>query len=338
MARIREEDYAYAAAHIHAKETKLMNQNKFDRLFDIADPSDAVKILMESGYGSDHMDNSKEGAGNVEMLLSAELKKVYDLLSGILPNPQVVDLFLRQYDYLNAKLILKAEFLGIDAKNSLSPLGMIKPEKLFRLITERKFSELPDIFSKAIIQSIDTFRQTDDPQTIDFILDKANYENMMEDAINTEEPFLIELVKRLIDTANIRVFVRAKLLSKSGPFIRTALIPGGSIAESTFGELSEKNLEQFFDALKFTDLSDLSHKLSKAVKHPNGISEVEKTLDDSIILFLNEGKYISMGIEPVIAYLFYKETEIKNARLIITGKINKISQETIKERLRLGYA
>jgi V/A-type H+-transporting ATPase subunit C len=45
-----------------------------------------------------------------------------------------------------------------------------------------------------------------------------------------------------------------------------------------------------------------------------------------------------MGIEPVIAYLFFKDTEIKNARLILTGKANKISQETIKERLRLGYA
>ena len=65
---------------------------------------------------------------------------------------------------------------------------------------------------------------------------------------------------------------------------------------------------------------------------------MKKILDDFITLYLKDSKYVVMGVSPVIGYLFFKETEIKNARLIITGVKNKIPRETIKERLRLGYA
>jgi len=41
-----------------------------------------------------------------------------------------------------------------------------------------------------------------------------------------------------------------------------------------------------------------------------------------------------MGVEPVIAWLFYKEAEIRNVRLILTGKINGIPSNIIGERLR----
>jgi V/A-type H+-transporting ATPase subunit C len=337
MSRIKEEDYAYATALIRAKEMKLMNQGKLERLLDAADSSDAIKILVESGYGSDHIDYGKEETGNIEALLSTELKKACDMLSEIIPDPKVIELFLYQYDYLNAKLILKAEFVGIDVKNDLSSLGTIQPDKLFKFIAERNFSELPEILGRAITDSIDSFNQAGDPQEIDFIMDKACYENMLAEAMQISEPFLVEFVKRMIDIANIRIFIRAKLLSKPA-IIRKAAIPEGSIPESTFEMLAERNLDQFFEALKSTGYAELSPKLAAAVKHPSGISEIEKTLDDSINLFLKGSKYLIMGIEPVIAYLFFKDTEIKNARLILTGKANKISQETIKERLRLGYA
>ncbi len=338
MARIREEDYAFATARIRSIETKLMNRTKLDRLMDIADPSDAIKVLMESGYGTDRLDNSKDGAANVEVLLSSEHKKAYDFLFEILPDPEIAHLFMRRYDYLNAKLILKAEFLGLDIKRSLSPLGTIKPEVLIRIIAERKLSELPQIFGDAISESLDSFAQTGDPQTIDLILDRASYENMLTDAKNSEEPFLVELVEKLSDTANIRVFIRAKLLSRSSNFIRKALVGGGKLPGSFFEEFSDKSLDQFFDGMKAYGLEKLAKELMAVVKNPDGLSEVERVLEDSIIVFLGQAKYDIFGVKPVIAYLFFKETEIKNARLIMTGKINNISQETIKERLRLGYA
>jgi V/A-type H+-transporting ATPase subunit C len=161
---------------------------------------------------------------------------------------------------------------------------------------------------------------------------------MMADAEKSEDPVLIKLVNMLIDTANIRIFIRSKQLKKSDDFIRKAWIKSGSFKEEMFEEMVNEGLDKIFSVLKDIGYDKLATQLNEAANNEDGISEIEKILDDFITLYLKESKYEVMGVAPVIGYLFFKENEIKNARLIITGVKNKISRETIKERLRLGYA
>ncbi|MGI6086017.1 MAG: V-type ATP synthase subunit C [Acetivibrionales bacterium] len=338
MARIKEEGYAYATARIRVRETKLLSTSRLERLFDIIDSADAIKFLTEAGYSGETPDDGKEGTEDVEKLLSSELKKAYEFIEEILPDPLVINLFKKKFDYLNAKLMLKAGFLKIDVTDALSDMGVIEPVKLQKLIIEKKFDEVPEIFGKAILNAEESFNKTGDPQIIDFILDNACYAEMMDDAVNSQDPALIKLVNMLIDTANIRIFIRSKLLNKAEDFIRKAWIKSGSFNEEMFEEILSLGLDKLFDVLKDIGYEKLVTRLIKVVNNENGISEIEKILDDFITLYLKESKFVVMGIEPVIGYLFFKETEIKNARLIITGVKNKISRETIKERLRLGYA
>ncbi|NLO99483.1 MAG: V-type ATP synthase subunit C [Clostridiaceae bacterium] len=338
MARIKEEGYAYATARIRVRESKLLPLSRLERLFDITDSVDAIKLLAEAGYSGQDPDSGKEGTGDVEKLLTSELKKAYDFIEEIIPDPLVINLFRKRYDYLNAKFILKAEFLKIDAKETLSDMGTIEPARLLKLMTERKFEDVSEIFSQAILAAEEAFNKTGDPQLIDFILDNASYAEMLADAEKSEDPVLIKLINMLIDTANIRIFIRAKLLKKSEDFIRKAWIKNGSFKEENFEEIINEGLDKFFSVLKAVGYDKLAAQLNVAADKEDGISEIEKILDDFITLYLKDSKYVVMGVSPVIGYLFFKETEIKNARLIITGVKNKIPRETIKERLRLGYA
>lgn len=338
MARVKQEDYAYATARIRARETKLLSRNRLERLFEMKDYSDAVKIMVEAGYGNEQIDNRKSGAENLENILSSELLKTYDLIGEMIPDPMVLTLFKKRYDYLNAKLIIKAEALKTDVSKSLTKLGNIDPVKLLKLISGRNLNDLPEIFREAITAGLDEFNISNDPQMIDFIMDKANYRDMSEDARLSEDTFLIKLVDMLVDIANLRILIRSKLLTKPDEFIKRAWISGGSFSGKLYQEMENKGLDKLFEILKNLDQATLATDLSEAIGKPDGISEVEKVLDDYIILLLRQGRFVTMGIEPVIGYLFFKETEIKNARLIITGVMNKISRETIKERLRLGYA
>ncbi|NLM75190.1 MAG: V-type ATP synthase subunit C [Clostridiaceae bacterium] len=338
MGRIREEDYAYATARVRAVEVRLMDDNKINRLLNMTDPQDAVKFLLESGYGADHTDSEKKAAENIEVLFDDELKNTYNFLLEILPSPEPVYLFMRRYDYLNAKLILKAEFLGVNVLERLSHLGTIEPEKLHEYITDRNFDELPEIFSEAIHESIEAFNLTRDPQVIDLILDKASYQNMLSDAMRYEDPFLTKLVKKLIDTANIRIIIRTELLGQPEEFIKKALIEGGNFPVGGSQEFSGQNREKLLQILNEAGLEKLSLKLAKAFENNHGISEIEKILDDYVISYFKPSKFAILGLDPVIAYLFLKETEIKNLRLIITGMVNKIPAEAIRERLRMSYA
>lgn len=338
MARLRDEDYAYATARIRAIENRLITRQRLDRLIDAPGPEEAMKLLAESGYGAGDEDLTLVSVNSFENLLSSELVKTYALLENILPDPEIISLFKRRNDYLNAKTILKAEFLGNEDAGILAGGGTIPPQKLRRMIADRNLADLPEVFKKAIMECVDAYGRSGDPQEIDFILDKAMYDNMAQDAADTGDGYIGELVRLLRDIANIRIFVRAKLLNKSRDFLSRALVGGGRIPEGAYLDFSDKPLDAFLETIRFTALSDLAAMLHESVKNGSDISVIEKMLDDYFMENVRKSRYTAMGVEPVIAYLFYKEAEIRNIRLILTGKTNRIPAETIRERLRAGYA
>ena len=51
-----------------------------------------------------------------------------------------------------------------------------------------------------------------------------------------------------------------------------------------------------------------------------------------------DSKYIVFGPEPLFTYLVAKEREINAIRMIMVSKINNISPDKVKERLRDTYA
>lgn len=52
---------------------------------------------------------------------------------------------------------------------------------------------------------------------------------------------------------------------------------------------------------------------------------------------MKEAKIVTKGLEPVLTYMYVKENEIKQIRTIMVGKLNNITKEVIRERLRDGY-
>ncbi|MGB4132343.1 MAG: V-type ATPase subunit, partial [Tepidanaerobacteraceae bacterium] len=63
----------------------------------------------------------------------------------------------------------------------------------------------------------------------------------------------------------------------------------------------------------------------------------EKLIDNFLISLARRGLYKPFGSETVIGYLAARENEIKLLRIIMVGKINGISSDMIRERLRDVY-
>ena len=69
----------------------------------------------------------------------------------------------------------------------------------------------------------------------------------------------------------------------------------------------------------------------------SSVSLLEKLVDNYIMDMMKNAKIIPFGVEPLLAYIYAKETEIKIIRIIMVGKLNNISGEVIRERLRDIY-
>jgi len=328
--------YAYSVARIRAVERNLIDRQKLDRMVEAKSPDEALKVLLDAGYGSPGGDvlNVYE----YETLLKEESKKVYSLLKEIAPQPEVFDMFLQKNDYHNAKVILKSEFLGgKDNDDILIDSASIPVNKLKIMIRERKMKEMPPIMREAIEECIDTFNRTGDPQSIDLILDRAAYANMVKLAEATKEPFIIELVRIMVDLTNLKIFFRIKAMKKSWDFLQKILLPGGSIEHGRFISMLQGSLEEALSTLDATPYASIVAEGIEDYQRTGSLTKFEKLADNYTAKFIKKARYISLGVEPLVAYLLTKETEIKNARIIMVGKINGISNDIIRERLRESY-
>ncbi len=332
--RSNDTQYAYSVSRIRAIERKLLDKGKLDRMVEAKSPDEALKVLNEADYGKSGSDST---IYEYENLLRDENKKVYNLMKEIAPEPDVFDLFLISNDYHNIKVLLKSEFSGQDNDSLLVESGSIPSGKLKTMIRDRNMANMPTIMKNAVDECIEAYNKTLDPQIIDIILDKASFKQMKDTSIKSGSKFIKDLVTLFIDLANIKVFLRVKALNKTWDFLQKVLIPEGSISSKLFIQNLENPLDSFVDALQFTSLGAFLQEGIESFKTTGTLTKFEKLSDNLILNYVKKAKYISLGIEPLVGYLMAKEMEIKNARIVMVGKINNISNEVIKERLREAY-
>lgn len=334
MAKIKDTDYLFSTARVRSVEKNMLTRERAEKMIDAKTTSDALRVLDDIGYGhgSEAVDPN-----NYEELLTEEHKKTYDFITSIAPELEHFNMFLFPYDYHNLKVIMKAEYLGIDASDSLVDTGSIDLKVLKFSVKERDFSALTENMEKALKEIIETFPKTNDPQLIDIILDKYCYDEMLSSAEKTKSDFIINYVKMQIDAINLKTYVRLKKMNKSWDFFTKVFLHGGNIHEQVFIKSYDEPFEKFAEQLSAYDYKEKFLEGTSALVDTGMFTTLEKLLDNKLIQYIKNAKYVPFGIEPLVGYLLAKDNEIKIARIILAGKLAGISPELLRERLRETY-
>lgn len=317
--------YAYSVARIRVAEINMLDRNRIERMIDSDTVAGTMRILNEIGYS---------GSVDYEQILKKETANLYAYLKSISPEPEVFDIFAHRYDSHNLKVLIKSELSGNDNENLLTDNGVFDKNELRVMVRERDLKKLPVEFADAVVKILDVFARTKDPQIIDILLDKAYYVLFMRLATDTGSKYLMNLAKLIIDIANINAFIRIKSKMEDLDLLSRVLIEGGNVPVELYTRSFGNDMEVFREQLKGSGYSGL---LDVFLDDTGGITVFEKACDNFIMAYVRKYKNRTFGIEPLIGYMLGKETEIKNARIILVGKINRISRDTIRERLRDGY-
>ncbi len=331
----KQSDYIFASARVRGVEKYLLSQEKIDKLLDAATSADALKILYDMEYGDGEEPVSPE---QFEKLLTEEHNWVYGFISSIAPDPQEFTMFRYPYDYHNLKVLLTAEYKMVDPRPMLLEFGSINTERLEAMVRDREFSSMTPMMKSAVLDAIDVFAKTGDPQKIDLILDKACYGDMLAAAEKIKAGrFLLDYVKLSIDTINMKTFARVRVLRKSQDFFSRAFLEGGNIPEKLFLESYDESLEQLTERLLPFGFHAVLAQGGAMLKETGKFTLLEKLCDDKIIQLIRTARYVTFGIEPLAAYLIGKEYEIKSVRIIMAGKLAGLPNEVIRERVRETY-
>lgn len=334
MTKIKDTDYLFSTARVRSIEKNMLTHERAEKMIDAKTNEDALRVLDDCNYGSG---NEMADPNDYEKLLTEEHKKTYDFITSVAPEIDYFNMFLYPYDYHNLKVIMKSEYLGIDASDTLVDTGSIDLKVLQYSVKERDFSELTENMGNAIKEIIETFPKTNDPQIIDIIFDRYCYDEMLKSAENTKNNFIIDYVKMQIDAINLKTYVRLKKMNKSWDFFSKVFLNGGKIYEQVFIKNYDEPFDKFADQLSAYDFKETFLEGTEALRETGMFTTLEKLLDNKLIEYIKYAKYVPFGIEPLVGYLIAKDNEIKIARIILAGKLAGISPELIRERLRETY-
>ena len=327
----KREAYLCLSAMLRAREPKLLNNDRAARMLDAASFDEAARMLTDSGYP----DMSQMSAKELETSLSARRDEIFAELAKLVPDKAIVDVFKMKYDYHNAKVIIKAEAMGQDARRLMSASGRIEPDKLLETYNEDRLSQLPETFGAALEEAKSTLARTANPQLADFILDRAYFAELRAAALDLGCPFLDGYADILTDSTNLKSAVRTVRMGKGFDFMEEVLIPGGTV---DVGRIVAAGDKESITALYANSLLDRAAALGAEAMEGGSMTDFEKACDNAVTAYLKRAKLVSYGPEAAIAYLAAVENEITAVRMILTGRLAGVSSESIRERLRDMYA
>ncbi|MDV3427249.1 MAG: V-type ATP synthase subunit C [Bacillota bacterium] len=328
-------DFAKYVSRLRAIETKLLDKTKIERMKDASSLDEVLRILGETEYAA--AASSIKKPEDYEMVLSRELKNLYQLMYELTPERKIIDLFSLRYDYHNIKVLLKGKYSGKSFDDMLINVGTIPAEKLSDYIKNNDYRDLDPLLREAIENTQHDYQETKDSQRIDLILDKYLYKDMLIRSEQLSNEFLLKFTKINIDLINIKTFLRVKKQKKGRDFLKEALLNGGSVDNDVFLNSLNDSVDNLVSRLSYTDYYKIMKTGLEDYDRNENIIGFERLADDFLMNIIKDTKLISFGAEPIAAYIVAKETEIKLLRIILVGKLNNIPSEVLGERLRDSY-
>lgn len=331
MEQSNERDYLYASGRIRVLEGKLLNRERARRMIESRTPEDAFRILGDCGYESPALYTAEE----LEKLLDQERRRVFAMVSEIIPDQQVVAVFQVRYDIHNIKVLLKSAALAGEVPAILSDSGRFSPSRLIPMLREMTLKELPPLLARAITEARDILARTGDPQLMDIQLDRACLKEMLALAQETGSPFLTDYVRLYIDAANLRALVRLKRMEKGSALLHQALTAGGNIPPRPLAqEATDATLETFFSR---SPLKEAAKAGASVLKYGTALTDMDRLCDNALMASIRKARTLAFGLPLAAAYLAAKEAEITALRVILSGRLANIPPESIRERTRDYY-
>ncbi len=328
-------EFSQAVIRIKVLEKRLLSRARLERMVDAKDMDEVFKILAETEYQM-HLNNVARPE-DYENILSAELRRVYKLMNELTGEKIITQLLSLKYDYHNLKVLVKERVLGKSLKDLFVPYGTQDLTKLKAAMSQEDFSDLEKRIGDALGETVAEYEKSKDPQMIDIVLDRHYYRHLRALADETGIPMFQEFVMNQVDFTNMKTLIRVKKMEKDMKFLDEVLLDGGAIDRDKILYSINDSLDGILDKFRKENIGKPLTEGLEAFRRTGRLSDFEKIIDNRLMEINEPSRSIVFGPEPLFSYLHAKEAEIKALRIVMISKINKLSPEVIRERLRDLY-
>lgn len=323
---MRENEYAYGVARIRCNEVRLLNNADIEQMINASDYKQVLAILFDKGWNTEVVGTD---FSNVFMRKS---NSVWQLICECVSDIHVLDSLVVANDFHNLKAALKCLISGEKMQKHMIGPSINEPELVMQAVKKKDYELLPEYMEEPAHRAYDVLVNTGLGQMADITLDKAALETRLDMAKRAKNKMLIELTEFLCAVTNIKIAVRCVNTGKSERFMEDAMCDCTLIDKQELKKAAMSGKEKIVELVsRISALDGIGEHIKKG-----GVG-LEKWIDDKMIAIVSAAKAESIGIEPIIAYYIAADTEIKNVRVILSAKINGVSPDSIRKRVREVY-
>ncbi len=340
--------YPYTYVRVMAMKGKLYRKQDYDKLLKMQG-SDIAAYLENSDYKDDILALGKTYSGYTlaeRSLYSNLIRNMQKLLRICSPEMNyLLSAYLFRHDIYNLKTILRGKAAGqknADIEALLLPLGTFSEKKLSLFLSQETMSS---VLSKAgfsdreFAAALSYYEKEKSLLALENFLDKSYYTFLFTflKKLAGEHQLFKELLQAEIDVLNIKLLLRLKKQGLSQQEISSFFFSGGALFSlPKLHALATKDFAGIVQALSQTSLRALVAFYQDALIQQD-LKSFEKSLDvwhlQKATLLLHQ---FPLSVDTLLGYMFAKEIEMRNLRVLIKGKQFGLSEEFLEQQLVLG--
>lgn len=323
---------------IKSLEKELLTPATLMRIIDEPDYKSAFRALREQGFGK----NAATDETDSEAILQAETLALDDFARGFSPGDDYSEFCLAGIDFYNAERFLRSVYIkNFDFVQTRTGLIDDVAAALKDCEKNAKYGKsdksggkdknaLPQELVSAYNEGKALFESGKaSGAEISSVFIRARYARLLKKCGGQLGAFL----KNEIDCKNISAALRAKMQDEIDKFF----IVGGCLKKEDIDFIFSQDADKIEKRFAFTPFADVIAEAEKEKAAGLPLVRFEAEADGFALKELKKKKYETEGATPFVLYYLYKSAEIKNVRIILTGKRAGASAEDIKRRLRTGY-
>ena len=355
--------YEYLTGLIRVLEKRLPDKTDMDRMILAKTAKDAFVVLNDTDYADNILDRGPE---DYQKILEDDLLQLKTMLNKAIDSGPLFKFLFIDFDFLNIKTILKQKFLKPDENTTpISNFSLETRENIKKIISlkhqlaklnakKRKITAIELASGKIDAQIADTINQIKKlkfdknidtslkylidklrktksitPSLIDTGCDRELLKLKRKLARKIKNKFIADLIKMQIDFLNTKILLRTYEIKLKIPFIK-----GGLIDKNRLMHLYKADEQVLYtDLAELFELYGISHVIDE-FKEKKDLWRLEKELDKRAFDFVHTAsKSAASGPEVVVSYFLNKITGARNVRTILSGKLNRVGVEEIRERV-----
>jgi len=339
-------NYAYTAARVKAKKSKLLRAEDYNKLLVMSVP-EISHYISEAGYSKEMTDlaNAHSGLELVEYATYGNMAKAFRSILGAASGDckNMVGAYLKKWDYTNVLTIIRGKRFGLsndDIRSDLVPAGALSAEDLDKLLQYSNNDEVINAFMAAahvrIPDEVITAYKTEDILApIEDYFVQQYYRDLLSAVKGNDRPTNVfrHYIRSTIDIKNVETLLKLKSEKIDGETIMGFYIPGGN-------EIDERTMSQLAGTADMPALLNDMQNLKMYADIRDSLS-ADATITDIVNALTHYQSELAgyasglypLSVLPVVDYMIRKETEVRNIRLIAYGTNTGLESAIVKDML-----